>query len=197
METSIFEGQQEGERILYTIHEHPLATYVAYLINSFMGMGLIIAAIIVSPFFGDASGIISLFGILFGFVVILVGMAWTKVHHDHTIAYITDRRIMRFEAVNPFFTSKRALFWNEALKAKAYAPNLFWKMLKIGELHIETQVPDQGDVRISHVYYFEDLENYVDKILYVFKNSPHEIATIKPFVPKPKGKRDIVFSQLT
>ncbi len=46
------------------------------------------------------------------------------------------------------------------------------------------------DVRVTDVYYFEDLANYIDKILFTFKNTPGDIAAIKPFVPHPKGQRD-------
>jgi len=50
-----------------------------------------------------------------------------------------------------------------------------------------TALRTMEDVRITDVYYFEDLANYIDKILFTFKNTPAEVANLKPFVPKPKG----------
>ena len=86
--------------------------------------------------------------------------------------------------------TKRALFWSETLKAKAYAPNMIFRMLKVGTIDVEPQLADHEDVRITDVYYFEDLANYIDKILFTFKNKPTDVAAIKPFVPKAKGQRD-------
>jgi hypothetical protein len=91
--------------------------------------------------------------------------------------------------VSPFFVTKRALFWNEALKAKAYASNIFFRSFKIGTIDVEPQLAEHEDVRVTDVYYFEDLANYIDKILFTFKNKPEDIASIKPFVPKVKGQR--------
>ena len=62
--------------------------------------------------------------------------------------------------------------------------------MKIGTIDVEPQLAEHEDVRVTDVYYFEDLANYIDKILFTFKNSPAEIATLKPFVPKGKGLRD-------
>ena len=35
-----------------------------------------------------------------------------------------------------------------------------------------------------------DLGNYIDKILFTYKQMPTGVANIRPFVPKPKGERD-------
>ena len=43
---------------------------------------------------------------------------------------------------------------------------------------------------LTHVYYYRDLGNYIDKILYTYKQKPKEMKKIKPFVEKPKGQRD-------
>ena len=45
------------------------------------------------------------------------------------------------------------------------------------------------DVSVGHVYYYGDLANYIDKIIYTFKTKPSEIQSVRPFVPKPAGKR--------
>lgn len=189
METQ-FDGQQEGERILYIVHEHPLTTYISFVTIGLLALCIFGFTGLIASTFPESSGIIWIIGALFGLSVLVLGTLWTKRHHEQSIAYITDRRIMRFEAVSPFFVAKRALFWNEALKAKAVTKNLFWKLLNIGMVVVETQVPEQGEVRLGNVYYYDDLVNYIDKILYLFKNTPNEIIALRPFVPKPKGKRD-------
>jgi hypothetical protein len=54
---------------------------------------------------------------------------------------------------------------------------------------IRENVVTDDDVAVDYVYYYKDLGNYVDKILYLYKKNVAELETIKPFVCKPRGKR--------
>lgn len=178
---TIFDGQQEGERVLFEIHPHKTVKHLA-----------IAKTVLIAALFFIIGAITGLFlaGLLMAVLVIAGGIWWhTNVFAD-TRAYVTDRRIMRFERVSPFLVTKRGLFWNEVMKAKAYQPNLVLQKLNIGTLVIEPQVSTEANVIVEHIHYAEDLANYIDKILYTFKNTPGELATIRPFIPKPKGQRD-------
>ncbi|MEK7129874.1 MAG: hypothetical protein AAB803_02530, partial [Patescibacteria group bacterium] len=68
--------------------------------------------------------------------------------------------------------------------------NLLSSFLGIGIVEVEPVMGDKENVRVTDVGYFDDLANYIDKILFTFKNKPAEISTINPFVPKPRGHRD-------
>lgn len=179
MEQFLFDGQQTGERILYTIFPHPFSKNFALVRNIILGLF----------FFIFIFTLIGIIGVLFVLFVLVISIWWTITVFNRDVAYITDRRIIRFDQVSPFFRTKRELFWGEALKAKAYAPNLLYKMMKIGNLEINPQMGDGENVRITDVFYFEDLANYIDKILFTFKNSPQDMANLKPFILKPKGER--------
>jgi hypothetical protein len=45
------------------------------------------------------------------------------------------------------------------------------------------------DIQLKDVYYYRDLGNYIDKILFTYKQKPADITNIRPFVPKPRGER--------
>lgn len=186
-----FDGQQTDERILYVIIPHHFAKYVALtrlvLLALFFFFILQLIASVV-PMFATPLKIASL---AFSALLLIIGFLWNEIVYGKSKSYITDRRIIRFEVMTPFFTTKRALFWNEALKAKGYTSNVFWKMLNIGKVRIEPQLAEGEDVLVHDVYMYDDVANYVDKILFTFKNKPAEVSMIKPFVPKPKGQRDI------
>ncbi len=64
----------------------------------------------------------------------VVGTFVTLSLHHKSVAYVTDRRLVRFEAHNPLFTSTRALSWDDTMKVKSYPPNILWNMLNIGTL---------------------------------------------------------------
>ncbi|KKR86473.1 hypothetical protein A2875_04135 [Candidatus Gottesmanbacteria bacterium RIFCSPHIGHO2_01_FULL_46_14] len=179
---SEFEGQQEGERILYTVSPHPLVKTIAITRILVLALVFFIITYLISPTIGIIALVIS--------IVLVAGGIWWNTHvYKTSKTYLTDRRVYRIEVVSPFFQTKRALFWTEALKAKGYAPNMFWRMLKIGTVEIQPHLDTNEGVRITDVYFFEDLANYIDKILYLVKNNPGDIPTIRPFIPKPAGSR--------
>ncbi len=186
-----FDGQQTGERVLYVITPHPFAKYLAIATLALLAIFFFIVLRLIS---GVAPSLFGLFfriaSLIFPMVLLIVGIWWNQTVYSKSKTFITDRRIIRFEVTTPFFTTKRALFWNEALKAKGYASNIFWKMLGIGSVDVEPQLSEGDDVFVHDVFMYEDVANYIDKILYTFKNKPEEVVLIKPFVPKPKGQRD-------
>lgn len=187
-----FDGQQEGERVLYVISPHPLTKQIAiarlvflavFLYAIFWVIGSIVPTLIIT---------MQIIGFILSVLLLAIGIWWNLTVFKKARAYITDRRVIRFDVVSPFFTTKRALFWSEALKAKAYSPNFLLRAMNVGTIDVEPQLSEGEDVRVTDVYYFEDLANYIDKILFIFKNSPNEITSLKPFVPKEKGQRDNV-----
>lgn len=189
MET-YFDGQQTDERILYVASAHPFAKYIAIaklilLVIFFLLMLFLLRAYV--PMVGD---MLVTVGTLLALGLLAAGIWWNVAVFQKTKTYITDRRIIRFDVVSPFFVTKRALFWSEALKAKGFAPNLIYRSLNIGTIDVLPVMNEHEDVRVADVYYFEDLANYIDKILFTFKTKPTDVTAIKPFVPKPRGHRD-------
>ena len=186
-----FDGQQEGERVLYVVTPHKIAKDLAiariiFLAVFFFGVLFLIGTVVPAQ-----AMTLQIVGFILAIALLVVGIWWNITVYKKSRSYITDRRIIRFDVVSPFFMTKRALFWNEALKAKAYSPNFIFRSLKIGTIDVEPQLSTGEDVRVTDVFYFEDLGNNIDKILFTFKNTPGEVANLRPFVPKPKGQRDL------
>ncbi|OGG35183.1 hypothetical protein A2363_03875 [Candidatus Gottesmanbacteria bacterium RIFOXYB1_FULL_47_11] len=184
-----FDGQQDGERVLYTVTPHPIAKQLAIARIVFLSVFFIIILWGIGSIVPAASDFLHTIGVLLGLILLIIGTWWNVQVFNKEKTYITDRRIIRFDVVSPFFVTKRALFWNEALKAKAYAPNFFFRLMNIGTIDVEPILAEGEDVCVKNVYYFDDLANYIDKILFTFKNKPTDIALITPFIPKPRGQR--------
>jgi hypothetical protein len=185
---NVFSGQQTDEKILYILTPHPLMKIISNII-------LVLLAIFFAFFITLIGAVVNagflwLIGLTFAILLIVGGLWWNHKTFQENLTYITDRRIVRFVVVSPFFKTKRELFWNEALKAKSYSQNLILRGMKIGTLQVEPIASTSENIIVTNVYMFEDVANYIDKILYIFKNKPDEISLIKPFIAKPKGKRD-------
>jgi hypothetical protein len=184
----VFDGQQTDEHVLYMVTPHPMAKTIAN--SNVVAVAIIfylILFIIASA--TPISIALRVIGFIIAVAVSILGAFWNSYLEKTDRTYITDRRIIRFETITPILKTKRALFWNEALKAKAFAPNFLSRSLGVGQVVIEPQLAEGENVIIKNVPYYEDLANYIDKILFTFKNKPGDISSIKPFVPKPKGQR--------
>ncbi len=136
---SSFDGQQEGERVLYTITPHPISKQIAVARVLFLSVFFLIVLWVIGSIVPTATTLLRTLGILLALLLLVVGTWWNVTVYKKAKTYITDRRIIRFDVVSPFFSTKRALFWNEALKAKAYAPNMFLRSLNIGTIDVEPQ----------------------------------------------------------
>lgn len=196
-----FYGKQTDEKILYVVRPHPLATTMSlikiYLIAIFVSAALIILGTQI----GSLTGIFVTAGIILFFLIVILG---TKISLDwqaRNVSYITDRRMVHFEPTTLFATNSRTLAWDEAVKVKTFPPNFIWKQMMIGNIVIHARTPvhpggqddsyemSVDDIEVKNVYYYRDLGNYIDKILFTYKQKPAEVDNIRPFVPKPKGER--------
>jgi hypothetical protein len=196
-----FYGRQENEKILYVIHPHPFATTFGLIKIYFVAVLISLIFIVIGKEIASLMGIFVLFGFILFILIIAIGTKIVLAWQDREVAYITDRRIVRFEPTTLFATNSRTLAWDEVVKVKTYPPNFIWKQLAIGNvvLHARTSIRTAedtpigtvtaDDIEIKDVYFYRDLGNYIDKILYTYKQMPTSIKNIHPFVPKPKGER--------
>lgn len=189
MKIIMFDGQQEGELILYEIRPHVISKYIAIGRVVLLGLGLFIVLLMTAGVAPAIAPILRLGGFVVMMILIAVSVWWNGKVYGLSKTFITDRRIMRVTPVSPFYQAKRSLFWNEALKAKGYAPNIIYRSLGIGTVEVAPHMDQHEDIIISDCAYFEDLANYIDKILFTFKNKPDEVSFLKPFIPKPHGLR--------
>jgi len=195
---TIFSGQQEGERVLYKVEAHQLHHWVR------VGRVLVLAVAIVGLFAVLSSvyeGLIVL-GLILGVAFGLLGWWGVGAMEAKTSSYVTDRRIIRFSATTPWTVNSRSLSWDEVVKIKTKSQGPMWRLLGAGTVvaHARsTVIPATGqkseqivtndDIELDYVIYYQDLGNYLDKLLYLFKNDKPGLAEIRAFVPKPKGKR--------
>lgn len=185
-----FDGIQTDERILARVIPHPLRKTVHLVAALFLGLFFTLVVINISTLVPFAADYVTSAGLVISVIVTLLWVFWVNLRESRSAAYITDRRVIRFEPVSPVLTTKRSLFWNEVLKAKAYSPNIFYKTAGIGNLVVSPHLSENEDILLRDISYAEDLANYIDKILYLIKNNPSAVASLKPFVAKPRGQRD-------
>lgn len=194
-----FFGKQDGERILYVVKPHRLSLTFKLLRIYLIAFAVFIVLAILGAQLLELNLFI-IVGLIIAVVMVATGTKVVTDYQNRDIAYITDRRLMRFEPTTIFATNPRSLTWDEVVKVKTYPPNALWKQLAIGNVVVHARTPvtpnerkpgvvEVDDIELKDVYYYKDLGNYIDKILFTYKQKPKEMEAIHEFVPKPKGER--------
>ena len=195
-----FFGKQDGERILFVARPHSIALIVRLSKIYLVALGVFLAIVLLGSSF-----LPSRTPVVLGFVTaLLIGAIGTKIAVDYQnrdIAYVTDRRLVRFEPTTLVATNPRSITWDEVVKVKTYPPNFIWKQMAIGSVvvHARTTIRTAedtpsgtvvaDDIEVNDIYFYKDLGNYIDKILFTYKQRPKEMDLIHEFVPKPKWER--------
>lgn len=196
-----FFGRQEDEKILYVVKPHPLALTVTLIKVYLVSFVVFFVLIVLGMQIATLSGLFYLGGFIVAILIIIFGTKIVSDYQKRDVAYITDRRLVRFEPTTLFATNSRTLTWDEVVKVKTYPPNMIWKQLAIGNVVVHARTPGRldnefgltgvtaDDIALNDVYYYRDLGNYIDKILFTYKQKPKEMEQIRPFIPKPRGER--------
>lgn len=185
-----FPGIQEGERVFYMFRSHWLREVVgAVKIAMLAGACMAVAALLSEKylFLGEEH----LLRVYIGIAILgVLVMLWYRFVCEHSRSYVTDRRFVRFEGAFLPWQARRVLFWKDATKTRSSASWFFLRMFKVGTLEV---IPSFGgetqNIVIPYTYYYDDIASYIDKIIFTFNNKKDEIASIRDFVEKPRGKR--------
>lgn len=194
-----FFGRQEGEKILYVVKPHPLSLTFKIAKMYLIALIVFLAFIILGTQLVQITTFI-IAGLVTSLLIAIIGTKIVTDYQRRDMAYITDRRLVRFEPTTLVATNPRSLSWDEVVKVKTYPPNAIWKQLAIGNVVVHARTPGRpddhnpttimaDDIELKDVYFYKDLGNYIDKILYTYKQRPKEMEEIRPFVAKPRGER--------
>lgn len=195
-----FYGQQTGERILFVVRSHLISINIRMFLLYLISIGILVIFYTFGKLIEPIQGTLFIIGFVIAAFIAFVGTYILKNSQGRNLTYITDRRIVRFEPTTLFATNIRTLSWDEVVKVKTYVPNMIWKQLAIGNVAVHARstarlsddsdpILTVDDIEIRDVYYYRDLGNYIDKILFTYKQKPKEMNELRPFIVKPKGER--------
>lgn len=199
-----FYGQHSDERILCETRPHPIVEILSLIKVVLAALAMWVIMIMIGLTIPTLSGKVEPMGFWIACIILAIGGLIVKLAKRTNVGYITDRRVVRFKTASPLNVNSRSLAWDEVVKVKTYSPNWILRLMNIGSIvvHAKSTVVQYGDlpmpkntitdddVELDDVYYYRDLGNYIDKILYLYKQKPKELENLKSFVAKPRGRRD-------
>ncbi len=197
-----FFGKQDGEKILYVVRPHRISLVFKLARIYLIALAVFVVFVILGSQIAPMRSFV-IIGLIVALLIALIGSKVVTNYQERDIAYITDRRLVRFEPTTLVATNSRSIAWDEVVKVKTFPPNMLWKELAIGNVSVHSRssmrdyLPDEkkfydvsvDDIELRDVYLYKDMGNYIDKILFTYKQRPKEMDTIRPFIPKPKGER--------
>ena len=202
-----FPGQATHERILYATRENPimlqvrrLGVVVTALFVAGSGWGLadlLVNTIGLSPItVGPIKLVAGLLAVVFG----VVGWWWVTTLWQKSLAIISTMRLIKFIYTTPFNRHNLSLPLDQIVDTGSYTKGFLQALLKLGTFTARSSASSSGAAtddpdRVNKKYFYieniaiaEDLQHYVAKLLYAFRQHHEHLNTFRPFVPGLKGE---------
>jgi hypothetical protein len=200
-----FPGQASDEKILYITREHSIFLIMRLLFVFGVGLSIILTTILLNKtislvFTTNIFPIIVLIMILFFSLFILIGAWWVFVLWKKSIAIVTNKRLIKFIYTTPINRYNMSLPLDMIVDTSCHNKGFLSSYLKIGSITARSSASSSGlatadTSRINKKYfylenikYFEDLQQYLNKLIDTLHKEPERLSKFRPFIPHLKGE---------
>lgn len=191
-----FSGQANDERILYIGREAEimrwlklafvvLATVILFVVGQLI---LEILGRLINQSVGGWQLLVTLLSIIFGGI----GLWWVHTTWQKSLFFITNRRLSKFIYVTPWNRYNLSVTLDMVEDTGAYSRGYFEALFKIGTFSARSAAGNREEKYffVNHVKFAEDLANYTNKVLFLFKQDAAKLDNFRPFIPEKGTRRD-------
>lgn len=188
-----FPGQATDEKILYIGREASVMLWLRLGSVAVVG-GVIIAIMLLLPLFaGVLSSLmlaLSTVGIVFSLVFVVVAMWWVYALWKKSLYVVTTRRLSKFIYSTPWNRYNLSVGLDKIVDTGAYTKGYFQALTGIGTFTARSSAGNRKEkyFYIENVQAYEDLANYVNKLLHAYNHNFEKLETFRPFIPFLKGE---------
>jgi hypothetical protein len=207
-----FPGESTDERILYVTREHEAIHILRQVIVVVASVTIFIAGNILGSmlagFFGRAaSSGIEVVGALSALIFLLVGWWWVTALWKKSIAIITNKRITKFIFTTPWNRHNLSLPLDMVVDTGSYSKGWFQAIFRLGTFTARSSAASSGEAtddpgRVNKKYFYienvgnaEDIQHYLNKVLFVYRQDWTKLENYRPFLPHLKGEARKAFMQ--
>ena len=200
-----FPGQNSDEEILFVVRENDVMHH-ARLISIFgVGVALIFAAMMFGSFVQNQFGLVV--PVMFGLVTVIlaitmvgIGWWWSTILWQKSICVVTTRRLTKFVYTTPVNRHTLSLSLEMIVDTGSYTKGFIQALFKLGTFTARSSASSSGVAtedtdRINKKYFYienvavaEDLQQYVNKLLSLFRQRNGDLVNFRPFIPHLKGE---------
>ena len=203
---SRFPGQASDESILYATREHSIFLIIRLLFVFGVGLSIILATILfnktINLIFSTnvLPGVILIMLLIFS-LFILIGAWWVFILWKKSIAIVTNKRLIKFIYTTPINRYNMSLPLDMIVDTSCHNKGFLSSYLKIGSITARSSASSSGlatadTSRINKKYfylenikYFEDLQQYLNKLINTLHKEPEKLNKFRPFIPHLKGEK--------
>lgn len=200
-----FPGQGSNERILFVTRENTVMLALrrlAVMATAVMVLGVGLALAQMASF----AGAITLTTLIQGISVALAGIIaslgwwWTTQLWKMSLMLVTNQRLAKIIYTTPFNRHILSLPLDMIVDTGSYTKGFLQALFKLGTFTARSSAASSGvatddNERVNKKYFYieniaiaEDLQHYVNKLLYAFRHHHEHLATFRPFIPELKGE---------
>ncbi len=201
-----FPGQASNEVILFVTRENKTMLWVRLASVLFAAAAMLSAGFalgsLVQPYVGEMAVVIQMLALIVAAVTAGVGGWWVSVLWRRSIMLITSQRLTKFIYTTPFNRHNLSLPLEMIVDTGSYTKGLVQAIFRLGTFTARSSAASSGlatdderGERINKKYFYienvavaEDLQHYVNKVLYALRHYPEHVMSFRPFVPHLKGE---------
>jgi hypothetical protein len=200
-----FPGQASEEKILFITRENPImllvrqiGVFATALIILIVGFGL---GSFLQPILGETVAVpLQIISLVLAIVFAGVGWWWVTMIWRRSIALVTTQRLAKIIYTTPFNRHILSLPLDMIVDTGSYTKGFLQALLRLGTFTARSSAASSGVAtddsdRINKKYFYieniaiaEDLQHYVNKVLYAFRHYHEHLGTFRPFIPGLKGQ---------
>lgn len=207
-----FPGQATDEKILYVERENPIMLWwkrgMVVIFGLFIFLaGSWFASLLESGLGVQVPTIVPMIFLLIGLGVILIGWWWVTALWKKSIGLITTKRLTKFIYTTPINRHNLSLPLDMIVDTGAYSKGFIQAIFGLETFTARSSAASSGVAtdnvdRVNKKYFYlenikmaEDLQHYVNKLLYAYRHHQEHLGTFRPFISKTSGNRDQLMEQ--
>lgn len=204
-----FPGQATDEKILYVTREHELFLFIKMFFVLLIAVAISLAFYVFSLAFKSiftTSSMAFLFPLVLIFVggFATIGFWWVYSLWQKSLVILTNKRLTKIVYTTPFNRYNQSLPLDMVVDTSCNNQGFFegvaHSLLQVGTLTARSSASSSGVATddtnrvnkkyfyLENIKYYEDLQQYLNKILSLFNRSPESLADFRPFIPALKGR---------
>lgn len=202
-----FPGQSNDEVILFVGRENPIMLWARRSFVVMLGIAIFATGAWFSSLLKTGLGInippiVPIISFLLAALIVLIGWWWISILWKKSIGIITSKRLTKFIYTTPINRHNLSLPLETIVDTGAYAKGFAQAIFKLETFTARSSASSSGvatddEDRINKKYFYfenikmaEDLQHYVNKLIYAFRHHQEHLTTFRPFIPQNSGNRE-------
>ncbi len=119
---------------------------------------------------------------------LLTSLWWTYILWQKSVFILTTRRLTKFIHTTPWQRYQMSLGLDKIVDTGSYSKGFLQGMLGLGYFVARSSAGNIKSFYILNISFAEDLQNYVNKLLFTFTDEKQKLDNFRPFIPHLKGQ---------